>query len=752
MAPSARARSCCRTAATSKSLGSVHRTPAIRRCSPTELGSEAPKRGRSGDLFALGALLQWLITGRLPTDGEDASRPFVDERLPADVIPIVRRAVAPSSPGARYPDAGSVAQACEIARTHQNHRRPTDAETTIRDHLQTLAPPPIDDGPEAELATAIATSDDEPEPHAYRPTEVLTRLAQSAPPSATPTPPDDGGRPEDDIDDPLVGSVLHGYKLEARIGRGALAHVYRARHRVLDHLYAVKVLYGAAAVNERAQARLRREAQALSRLRHPHIVNVVDFGSTPSGLPFLTMELVVGQTLRNVIKADAPLPAQRVARIARQIADALAFAHDQGIVHRDVKPSNVMVLDPGGTTDVIKVLDFGIARVGRGEGTRLTATDALLGTPRYMAPEQITGASDVGPPADLYALGMLMYAMLAGAPPFVGATMDVVEQQLAQKPPTLPTRTGLEPLVMALLEKQPHLRPQSGRAVMQAIDNLPIEGVLVDPPRSIPPAVSRTTAATMNPPIERTAVVDPRPSPLARPSPRWSTFLPLAAAVAIGSGIATAIILTMPGPSAAPISGDEGYSPNDEPPVPPIPQVAPAAIEQPRPAADKRRPETVGREVTNTADHDAAKTRKPARAKAPARVDRVRKAYRTLAQSGLTRADVRGDPTLSEAFRALERASKADNVAAARRAEARVRRAIDGALTDARVRRRLDALADLLRKSAGSLPADVLAELEDRYLDLRASARPDGDAGRNAILLREIAAQERTLRRALAAP
>ena len=594
-----------------------------------------------------------------------------------------------------------------------------------------------------------------------------------------PPPPPVLSVPPPEHDDPLVGTVLHGYKIEQPLGYGALARVYTARHLVLDHQYAVKVLYGQAADNERAQQRLRREAQTLSRLRHPNIVSVVDFGTTTKGYPFLTMELIEGQTLRHIIRNEAPLEGNVVAQIAYQIASALEFAHQLGVVHRDVKPANVMV-DPAGT---VKVLDFGIARIREQEGTRLTATDALLGTPRYMAPEQIMGAADVGPAADLYGLGALMYAMLAKDPPFVGSTIEVVERVLTERPRPLATRTGLEPLVMQLLEKQPEIRPSSGSEVMAAIDALQLLPQAAEQPLPTRTAMRPGNESASPPPDSMMPVpASVLPSSVLPISsevpPRWPLFLAMAGLVTVGSAVVTAIILSSSGPEAPlavqPIevgppprvravevgrpearmqtSAESTGTPVDDRP----PTLVGLPIPDPAPDAAPRRADGVDRAAPDRAAPDRAPP--PPAAKSPRRTsnnarrqvtaNRIKAARRRLRQRGLTAADIKEDPQLNEAWEVLKRAAQRRESTAFVAAEKQLNRATQNALTADRVKRRLEAFADRLRRTADQLGDERVAALEDRYLDLRARAGPDNDPGANAQLLRQLLSLESELRRA----
>ena len=501
------------------------------------------------------------------------------------------------------------------------------------------------------------------------------------------------------------------------LGAGALARVYRARHLVLDRIYAVKVLYGAAADNQRAHQRLRREAQTLGRLQHPNIVSVVDFGTTPEGYPFLTMELIEGPTLRQVILREAPLPAARVAGIAHQVASALAFAHGLNVIHRDIKPGNVM-LQHG---DAVKVLDFGIARLRDGEGTRLTSTNALLGTPRYMAPEQITGASEVGPSADLYALGVLMYAMLKGQAPFMGSTLEVVERQLTEPPPPLTTQTGLEPLVMQLLEKQPELRPPTAEALIAELDRIrPSDRTRV----VVPPAA--VAAAHRSAPLGRQPTVVP-----ARTWPRWPIVLLFVSVVAVVSAVMTTVLLAPSVPLVAPTS-------TPTPPLSPEPnaRVRQTSLEPPPIPIAGPSPTAAPPHDRETPKPDRVRKKKTAQDGTPA--DRIASGRRALERLGLTRVDLRRDRELAAAWRVFEATARQGSRHAVRRAQATLTDAGRQALSRERIEQRVDAFSTRLRKAARRLTAAQLARLEDLYLDFRASHRATDAADANAVLLGDL--------------
>jgi serine/threonine-protein kinase len=202
------------------------------------------------------------------------------------------------------------------------------------------------------------------------------------------------------------------YHLVRRIGAGGMGTVWEAEDRVLRRRVAVKVLTQSLCDNEAIAARFRREAQAAGRLTHPSIAQVFDYGEQ-DGCPYIVLELVPGSTLREVLDARGRLPAAEAAAIGAQIADALAAAHSEGIVHRDVKPGNVMVA-PG---DRVKVMDFGIADAAWFEP--ITDTGTVMATAKYISPEQAMGGGAT-PASDVYSLGVVLYELLAGRPPFGG--------------------------------------------------------------------------------------------------------------------------------------------------------------------------------------------------------------------------------------------------------------------------------------------------------------------------------------------
>jgi serine/threonine protein kinase len=295
--------------------------------------------------------------------------------------------------------------------------------------------------------------------------------------------------PRPDAADLLIGSVLDDrYRIEERIGGGGMGQVYRARHLRMDQAVAVKVLHPELSADAMAARRFTREARHTFRFDHPHCVRVLDFGAMPDGQLFLVMEHLTGRTAAQEIAVDGPMAAARVVHIARQVCAALAYAHDLGFVHRDIKPDNLMLLHRGGDPDFVKVLDFGLAKLFEGPDALCTAAFSrsaltregnVFGTPEYMAPEQAMD-EPLGPTADLYALGITMYEMLTGVLPFEGKTFtELLARQVQSQPvapaarrPDLDIPAALNGLILACMAKAPGARPQSGHALAAELDRL----------------------------------------------------------------------------------------------------------------------------------------------------------------------------------------------------------------------------------------------------------------------------------------
>ncbi len=289
----------------------------------------------------------------------------------------------------------------------------------------------------------------------------------------------------DDEYDKLVGQTLDGrYYVEKKIGEGGMGVVFSARHAVIERPLAIKVLKREVMRDTATIKRFVQEAKAASRIGHPNIIDVTDFGTTPDGMTYSVMEFVVGHTLGAAMRAAAPFPPQRTIKIAAQIARALGAAHDKGIVHRDLKPENVFLVDRDNRTDFVKIVDFGIAKVaptpGNAAEPRLTRAGSVFGTPEYMAPEQAAGRGDTDGRVDIYALGVLLYEMTCGRVPHRADSMvrtlamqmlDPVEPPTKVRP-DLHIPAGLEEIILHALAKKREARFQTMGELLAALENV----------------------------------------------------------------------------------------------------------------------------------------------------------------------------------------------------------------------------------------------------------------------------------------
>ncbi len=292
-------------------------------------------------------------------------------------------------------------------------------------------------------------------------------------------------------------TVLNGrYELHRRLARGGMADVYLARDQLLDRPVAVKVLFAEFATDPAFVARFRREAQAAANLNHPNIVGVFDWGEQ-GGTYFIVMEFVDGRSLAEILRTEGPLHPDRAADIAIDVAAALGFAHRNGVIHRDVKPGNVLI-SPNGQ---VKVADFGIARaMDAAVEENLTQTGAVMGTATYFSPEQAQG-QPLDPRSDLYALGVVLYEMVTGRPPFGGDSPVAIAYKHVQEQPSPPRHVNLdvppelEAIIMRLLAKSPQGRYPSAEDLRSDLRRFR-EGksVLASTPVVGPPASDRTQA------------------------------------------------------------------------------------------------------------------------------------------------------------------------------------------------------------------------------------------------------------------
>ncbi len=296
--------------------------------------------------------------------------------------------------------------------------------------------------------------------------------------------------------DPLIGTRIDGrYDVVSVLGEGGMGRIYEVRHAALDRAFAMKILRPELAQDADLAARFILEAKATASVKHPNVVQITDFGRLPDGVPFFVMELLVGHTLGEVIKAGGPVPPARAVRILRKVAGALAAAHAAGVVHRDLKPDNVFLV--GGSRDLaapddpgrgrllamlssgadVRVVDFGAAKIVG--SNRMTRAGVVFGTPHYMSPEQASGQA-VDHRADVYSVGVIMYEMFTGRVPFEAETyMGVLTQHMFARPSRPSEVAGaakelgaLEDITMTCLAKKPEERFASMDDLIAAIDRV----------------------------------------------------------------------------------------------------------------------------------------------------------------------------------------------------------------------------------------------------------------------------------------
>jgi eukaryotic-like serine/threonine-protein kinase len=391
--------------------------------------------------------------------------------------------------------------------------------------------------------------------------------------------------------DPFVGKVIDGrYEIQTRIGEGGMGVVYKARQTPLDRVIALKMLNSQMATDPNWVQRFYNEAKACSRLQHPNTIRMFDFGQTPDGRLFMTMEFLDGVSLRDAL-SRGPLAAHRVVKILIQCCASLAEAHSIGIIHRDIKPDNVFLLNMAGSPDFVKLLDFSVAKLLEGDRMK-TQAGVVFGTPQYMSPEQGRGMP-LDARSDLYALGILAFEMLTGNVPFHDENpMTVIHMHLQAAVPPLPQSIpySVQQIVRRALEKEPNRRYQSAGEMMQHCQQVFAEisgGVSIGaagvprtmyaappggmppggapPPSMVPPGMPNPQgmgppAMPMGPPGVRPAANDAK-TMIAQPSPFAQGGMPQGgmppgAPYGMPQGHPPG---SPPGPSMAP--GPGGYSP-----------------------------------------------------------------------------------------------------------------------------------------------------------------------------------------------
>jgi hypothetical protein len=401
--------------------------------------------------------------------------------------------------------------------------------------------------------------------------------------------------------DPLVGKTLADrFEILERIGEGGTGVVYRAKQLSVDRTIAIKVLGAHVSTDPSWVKRFHNEARAASRLDHPNTVRLIDFGQTKEGLLFIAMEFLSGRSLRTEIEKLGRLPPNRVLRILSQMCASLSEAHNQGIIHRDIKPDNVYLVDMKGAGDYVKVLDFSVAKLDAPDA-QVTRAGVVFGTPQYMSPEQGRGVP-LDARSDIYAVGIVAYEMLTGKPPFdAKIPTEIVMMHLRDKPAPL---TGLPPqltsIVMKALEKDAGKRQQSAEELdtecQQCLAELfprqtpgpgAVPVVSAAPPVVRAPAVAeqRTMMATEAPPVVRAGVVAEQKTMMAQEAPRVGAPPPVAEQKTVMGIEAPRIAAPPPGGEQKTMMATEAPKLGAAPPIGPPPAYKPPMGGAPPPAA-----------------------------------------------------------------------------------------------------------------------------------------------------------------------
>ena len=336
------------------------------------------------------------------------------------------------------------------------------------------------------------------------------------------------------------------YKVEARLGEGGMGIVYKCRHKVIDKLVALKILRSDLASDQEVTDRFLIEAKAASSIANEHIIDISDFGQLPNGSAYFVMEFLEGVPLSGAVPEGTPMPVRRLADIAMQLSVGLAAAHEAGVVHRDLKPDNIFLVQRGGKNDFVKLLDFGIAKVNSGRTGKLTQAGSVFGTPHYMSPEQAAGAP-VDHRGDIYALGVILYELSCGRLPFDADNfMGILTQHMYKAPAPIRTISpeageippGFEAIILKCLSKRPEQRYQNMDELREDLERLVANGV----PAAVPEMMERSGGFHVptdffKQGVPMPAPVSATPTDLPKRRTNWALYAGIAAPIVIAGAI-----------------------------------------------------------------------------------------------------------------------------------------------------------------------------------------------------------------------
>ncbi|HEY4119820.1 MAG TPA: serine/threonine-protein kinase [Byssovorax sp.] len=407
---------------------------------------------------------------------------------------------------------------------------------------------------------------------------------------------------------PKAGTVLaERYEVERVLGAGGMGFIVAARHVSLGHRVALKFLHDEAIRRPEAVARFLREARVVVKISSEHVVRIVDMGTLADGAPFLAMEYLDGVDLAESLRARGPLPVDTAVEYVLQACEALAEAHALGVVHRDLKPANLFLCARADGSPLVKVIDFGIAKVLREQGAQaITSTGDVFGTPQYMSPEQLRGSKEVDARTDVWALGAILYELISGHPPFEGPGVPSVCAMILVDPPAPLSRhvanppAGLEAVLVRCLEKDPAARfpdvgafaealapfaPPRARVSIDRAQSVARHGVLssAETARAIDVAAG-FTPVLLHTPRSLEGVASTRGKPRAGRTP-WIAVGSVAAAAAAGALVTLALRGPSPSSAATASSSAASAAPPRPPSAAPPPTAAPEPVAAPSPKA-----------------------------------------------------------------------------------------------------------------------------------------------------------------------
>ncbi len=438
--------------------------------------------------------------------------------------------------------------------------------------------------------------------------------------------------------DPVIGAEVSGYRVTSRLGAGGMGIVYEGQQPVIGKRVAIKVLRQEVADDPDLVQRLVAEARAVNQVGHRGIIDVFAFGQLPDGRQCIVMELLDGEPLENVLQSYAQkgqrLPLGDVLMILDEVLAALSAAHSAGVVHRDLKPSNIFLCLQRDGTKFVKLLDFGIAKLGVLSDSSANRASMMIGTPTYMAPEQASGGR-VGPQLDLYAVGVMAFELLTGMPPFAAdSVVELLLQHASAPPPHLPDGfpREVDALLQRLLAKAPDARPGSADAVRAELEEIrskhphsttltvtvqrAARSTAAEPPSPARPDPNAHVSTAVLPARERPSPAEPS-WVAARASPVWAL-----AAVALVGLAGVAWLMRGSAPEPAPVVVAPPPAPPATPPVAPVQLPVEAPVPSPPPSPPPQKAVT------------RAEPQRPRESPTDARVRKLETALQRSAQAG----------------------------------------------------------------------------------------------------------------------